>query len=1028
MTRNSRELSQFASFIDIKDANQNIGVITSMVFNPGGIGIGSPVSDYLSEASSRGAIDPLINWNESYLLNDVYIEGNLNVDNGSSGSVTGFGATFPKLNVGGLTTTRDLLVVGVTTLSRDTGMGTVYIGQPDVIISGAQGTASGSNANLGVAVTGPGGAAFADDTDLAHGLVVIDNVGAADPNEVALYVSGKVHFNGGDPLINDPINGGETGLGTEFVVVPKALYYDKVTFLEGINVVKQEPTGAIPEGGSSEANIRVFNTERAGDPGAANTENAYQAAIWTNGGFEAEQYGRIGYGLSVGNYIEIGKNLQFHDTDNEGNTVISTIEGDIEIKTVNVTIGIGSDDTRYSEAPNNRTQIDLGTSQLSTLYPQIPGGDESNAGIGTDEGRFTIAYLEQLEVGPDGTDSQANLVNMNVSLGATISYLSVAGVGGTDQNEVYLDVGPGKANFANVDSSGFFNHVGVATINGFLNIISDSYNNAYVATAFQANNVDVYQQDVNNSTNPEFFYPAMANAGTSQTDAGAQMFVNPGFYLDAFSTSLFVHNNLNVLGTAINASLENPDLRFDLVNYGVTELNLASQAKYIDIGEAESSDGGFTSIRSNVTELTRLRLSQNDIQASTGDTAITLNEDINVNIAGWVQIGGTYIKCDQNDINIADTSLRGDLFKSASDVVIGAEDLGIASIRNNVTEVEFLRLKKDTVQASDEATAFTVGLGGTHVSIVGDLIIGGNDIQTGFGITNITMVGDTKTILYGDLEIRGNEILSSDGSVNILMFDGQELTSFTGAIRVEGDEIRAGTGDTNMTMIGDQVTIFAGAIEIDGDVIRASNGQDNITMDSDILTTVAGDLQVGTGTMRAGDGTICIEMEGGTGNVAISSDVTANSAFFNGLEARLNTEDVNIRDNLLTLGLIEDPTAQGTLIPPNVSTGNTGDVGLVMARYDVGLSTHKYAAIYYDNSEGRVAIRTDVTDAGVGAGRDRYLLANGLPSELEVQNLYVNYNTTIGIKTIFEAASVNTGDEVIDVLNIVNVEIDAGTF
>ena len=86
----------------------------------------------------------------------------------------------------------------------------------------------------------------------------------------------------------------------------------------------------------------------------------------------------------------------------------------------------------------------------------------------------------------------------------------------------------------------------------------------------------LYKQDVNNSTNPEFFYPAMANSGqNSQTDAGAQMFVNPGFYLDAFSTSLFVHNNLSVLGTAINASVENPDLRFDLVNYGVTELNFA---------------------------------------------------------------------------------------------------------------------------------------------------------------------------------------------------------------------------------------------------------------------------------------------------------------------------------------------------------------------------------------------------------------------------------------------------------------------
>ena len=1029
MTRNSRELSQFASFIDIKDANQNIGVITSMVMNPGGIGIGSPVSDYLSEASSRGAIDPLINWNKSYLLNDVYIEGNLNVDGGTSGAVTGAGATFPKLNVGGLTTTRDLVVVGVTTLSRDTGMGTVYIGQSDVNVSGAQGTSVQSNANLGIAVTGPGGGAFVSgDEDLVHGLVVIDNVGAAENNEVALWVSGRVHFNGGDPLITDPINGGETGLGTEFVVVPKALYYDKVTFLEGINVVKQDSTEQQPEGGSLEAAIKVFNAERGMNPGVAETEAPAQPAIWTNGGIEALQYGRIGYGLSIGEYMMVGNQAPTANTDWQGDTIRSEFLTDIEIKTANVTVGLSTGDKRYNDSLNNRTLIDLQTSQVTQLYPYVPGGGEANAGIGTEEGRFSIAYFHDLEVGPDLSDSQANMVNLNVSLGSTMAFLDIGGTGGTEEDEIYLDVGPGKARFANIEGNGNFYHTGIATILGSLNVISDGYNNAYVATAFQANNVDVYKQDVNNSTSPEFFYPAMANAGISQTDAGAQMFVNPGFYLDAFSTSLFVHNNLSVLGTAINASLENPELRFDLLNYGVTELNLASQARYIDIGEPESAEGGITSIRSEVTELVRLRLRQNDIQASTGDTAITLNEDINVNIAGWVQIGGTYIKCDQNDINIADTSLRADLFKSATDVVIGAEDLGIASIRNNITEVEFLRLNKNTVQASDEATAFTVGLGGTHVSITGDIIVGGNDIQTGFGITNIEMVGDTKTIFYGDIEIRGNEILSSDGSVNILMFDGQELTSFTGAIRVEGDEIRAGTGDTNMTMIGDQVTIFAGAIEIDGDVIRASNGQDNITMDSDLLTAVAGDLRVGTGTMRAGDGTIAITMEGGTGNVAISSDVTANSAFFNGLEARLNVQDVDIRDNLLTIGLIEDPTNEGTLIPPNVSIGNSGDVGLVMARYDVGLSTHKYAAIYYDNSAGRVAIRTDVEDAGVGAGRDRYLLANGLPSELEVQNLYVNYNTTLGIKTIFEAGNIDTGEEIIDVLNVVNVEIDAGTF
>jgi len=1025
MTRNSRELSQFASFVEVRDANQNIGLTTSLVML-GGVGIGSTVGDYLTERTSRGssADDSLINFNESYLLDDVYIEGDLNVDNGSTAAITGFGATFPKLNVGGLTTTRDLVVVGVTTLARDTGFGTVYIGQETVPVNGAQGN-SGSNAKIGVAVTGPGGTPIgsADDNSSVHGLVVIDNVGAGDPQkDVALYVSGRVHFNGGDPLITDPINGGETGLGTEFVVVPKSLFYDRVTVMEGIDIVRH-PTAGVG------ASLRVFNSEFQNTPGE--TDELGYPAIFTNGGAQIEANLGVGKSVVIDGSISVGSSI---DYSNPVGAAENTFFNNTAFRVPEVFIGIASGDLRMSDgsaaANGNRTSINFGTSTLTDLLPKIADG-RPHAFIGTEAGRWENGFFHFLDIGPAGTDSQVNMVNLDVGLGATIAYLSVAGVGGTDENEVYLDVGPGKATFANVDSAGFFNHVGVATINGFLNVISGSYNNAYVSTAFQANNVDLYKQDETNSTNPEFFYPAMANSGQNQTDAGGQLFVNPGFYLDAFGTSLFVHNNLNVLGTAINASLENPDLRFDLLNYGVTELNLASQAKYIDIGEGESADGGFTSIRSNVTELTRLRLSQNDIQASTGDTAITLVDNTYVAIAGWVQIGGTYIKCDQNDINIADTSQNAELFKQAPNVLIGANDLGIATIRNNVTELTgFLRLGKNVIQADDGGTAITVGTAGTFTATEGDLIVGGNDIQTGFGITNITLVGDTKTIFYGDIEIRGNEILASDSTVNILMFDNQELTSFTGAIRVEGNEIQAGTGDTNITLQSNQNTIFAGAIQVGSDEIRASNGQANITMDSDIKTTVTGDLQVGTGTMRAGGGTICIAMEDGTGDVGITSDLTANSAFFNGVEARLNVQDVNIRDNLLTLGLIEDPLNEGTLIPPNVAAGNTGDAGILMARYDVGLSTHKYAGIFYDQSAGRVAIRTDVNpDPGTGeVGRDRYVLPQGLPSEMELQNLYININNTLGLTTIFEANTVDTGEEVKEVLNVVNVEIDAGFY
>ena len=1021
MTRNSRELSQFASFVEVRDANQNIGLTTSLVML-GGVGIGSTVGDYLTERTSRGssADDSLINFNESYLLDDVYIEGRLNVDDGSTAAITGFGATFPKLNVGGLTTTRDLVVTGVTTLSRDTGMGTVYIGQPSVPVANAQGgDPSSGNADFGLSPVGPGGGAYADSDSVAHALVVIDNVGSDDPKESALYVAGRVHFNGTDPVIS-----GQPGLGTEFVVVPGSIFYDTATFMEGVDVVPAE-------GASVRPTLRVLSPEFENDPGIGYTDNFGLPAIYTSGGLQVDCNLGVGKSTKIDGSISVGSSI---DYSNPIGASENTFFNNTAFRVPEVYVGIDSGDKRFVDgsaaANGNRTSINFGTSTLTDLLPKIADG-RPHAFIGSESGRWENGFFHFLDIGPAGTDSQVNMVNLDVGLGATIAYLSVAGAGGTDENEVYLNVGPGKAVFANVDSTGFFNHVGVATINGFLNIISSSYNNAFVSTAFQANNVDLYKQDETNSTNPEFFYPAMGNSGQNQTDAGGRLFVNPGFYLDAFSTSLFVHNNLNVLGTAINADESGVDLRFDLLNYGVKELNLASEARYIDIGEAQSSDGGFTSIRSNVTELTRLRLSQNDIQAAAGQTAISLVDDTYVAIAGWVQIGGTYIKCDQNDINIADTSLRADLFKSATDVVIGGNDLGIATLRNNITELTgFLRLGKNVIQSDDGTTAITVGTAGTYVETTGDLIVGGNDIQTGFGVTNIELVGDTKTIFYGDIEIRGNEILSSDGAVNILMLDNQELTSFTGPIRVEGNEVQAGTGDTNITLVANNNTIFAGAIQVGSDEIRASNGQANITMDSDVKTTVAGDLQVGTGTMRAGDGTIAIAMEGGTGDVGITSDLTANSVFFNGVEARLNVQDVNIRDNLLTLGLIEDPLNEGTLIPPNVAAGNTGDAGILMARYDVGLSTHRYAGIFYDQSEGRVAIRTDVNpNPGTGeVGRDRYVLPQGLPSEMELQNLYININNTLGLTTIFEANTVDTGVEIKEVLNVVNVEIDAGLY
>ena len=299
MTRNSRELSQFASFVEVRDANKNIGINTSLVVL-GGVGIGSTVGDYLTERSARGstAVDSLINFNESYFLDDVYIDAALTV----TGDISLSGvSTFTELNVSGLATAKNLVVTGVTTLSRDTGMGTVHIGQETVNITNAglifQGRSSG------IAITGPGGTEISDDdNNTVRGLVVIDNngIGAGSTQEVALYVSGKAHFNG-------------SGAGkTEFVVGPESLFYEKTTSLGGITVDGRENTSV-----GADAILRVFNKEYEGDWTAG--PGFVTSAIFTTGGLEVDKYGQIGYALSVCEYIEIGAGLTGIGTDNGGN-------------------------------------------------------------------------------------------------------------------------------------------------------------------------------------------------------------------------------------------------------------------------------------------------------------------------------------------------------------------------------------------------------------------------------------------------------------------------------------------------------------------------------------------------------------------------------------------------------------------------------------------------------------------------------------------------------------------------------------
>jgi len=1031
MTRNSRELSQFASFIDVKDANQNIGIITSIVIEPGGIGIGRTVGDYLLEVEERASDtkDPLINFNQTVLLSKVFIEGEIDVDNADTASITSAGSTFNKLNVGGLTTTQHLEVLGITTLGSDSGFGTVHIGVTSTFVGESfLGTEGATYPGTFFKYIGIGGGNFATDDQHARATVVINSIdtGLGD-DYIALQVFGRTQFDG--------LAGTS---GTSFVVVPESFFHNKITSAQGVDITKMEQSLGGGDFLVSSPQLRVLNSGRTRNFYIDGGDDESTAAVYTSGGLLVDKYGEVGLAFSVGERLQVGHKI-FIDSNTgnpvgqEGQDATHDIRGNIRIGGSEITLGFTTENHLY-DGTNDANILLPNVKFASNILPVL----ENNISLGdaVGNGWSKIFATDLIDVGVSNTVSydgstsigQIQCQQFNAIGVATAGELVVGGVPSgdviADAELIDFTVEIGKSSLQSLLADGNIQLTGITTIKGSLDIFTndDGPFNGYANTSFQANNVDVYKQDETNSTNPEYFYPAMANAGISQTAAGAQLFVNPGFYLDAFGTSLYVGNNLYDIGTAINADPQNTNIRFDLLNYNVSNLQIGSQADFIDIGQ--NSPGSIATIRNSLTDVQNIQISNNFIQAGTGTTSIIL-DDIDTEFVGKVSVGGTEIYAGSDPFTIASSPSTGKLFESANNIIIGDLDIGITTLRTNVTEVEFLRLRKNSIQSSDETTVISVGLGGTFVETSGDLLIGNKNILTGFGVSHISMVDGTKTIFYQDIEVRGNNILSADGSVNITMFDNQQLTSVTGDLRVEGGDIQAGTGETNITLIGDQLTTFAGAIEIDGDEIRSSNGQTNIVLDGDILTEFRGDIQVGgSGTIQAPDGIVALTVKNGTGNVAIASDVSANSAFFNGLEARLNVQDVSIRDNIVELGLIEDPTDEGTLIPPNVGLGNSGDVGFLMARYDIGLSTHKYAGIFYDESAGRIAIRTDVEDAGGGeVGRDRKLQLNGLPSELEVKNLLVTLNNTIGVKTLFEPSSSDA-----TVLTLGNVEIDAGTY
>ena len=333
-----------------------------------------------------------------------------------------------------------------------------------------------------------------------------------------------------------------------------------------------------------------------------------------------------------------------------------------------------------------------------------------------------------------------------------------------------------------------------------------------------------------------------------------------------------------------------------------------------------------------------------------------------------------------NNIQVGISS-AGEIDTSSGNLVLDSTG-GNVFVEDNLHVTGTLNASGAITQASGEATfasatvsdltAERVVLAGTSgaLSDSANLVYSAGGLRVGAGGVNVTGVStfSAAVVVGGDLRVNGNDLQASDGN-------------------------------TNITMTSNTLTTVAGDLKVGGNDIQASDGNNNITMTSNTLTAFAGDIQVGGNDIKASDGTtaITVTTDGGA-SVAQNLTVTGN-LFVNGTTTQVNTTSLTVEDALIEVGMV-DGSAPGSDL--------NKDLGLLLNYYS---GSAKKAAIYWDDSVSRIVVASDVSESS-------NVLTASTYAAFEIGSLYVN--DCAGGSQVISC----TGDT----RNLENITIDAGSF
>jgi len=433
-------------------------------------------------------------------------------------------------------------------------------------------------------------------------------------------------------------------------------------------------------------------------------------------------------------------------------------------------------------------------------------------------------------------------------------------------------------------------------------------------------------------------------------------------------------NDNIVLGGEINSNvIPNTDDAFDLGSSSQQWRHL-----FID-GTAEIDDLNVSGI-ATITDV-------NVGGAATVSGALDVNGGANISGGEVTLSSATVSDLTAGRVVLAGTS--GALQDDASLTYTDADGLTVANSGINVTGV----------------STFS-----TNVVVGGDIRVNGNDIQASDGNANITLTSNTLTTFAGDIKVTGNDIQDSAGNAT-LTFDGSTNVTANNNLTVTGTLTANGAVDLG-NAVTDTITATgrfdSSLIPLSDDAVdlgTSGNQWRHLFIDGtaeiDALNVsgVGTVATVRTGTIQASDGTSAITIADSTGDVTLNGNLT-----ILGSQTVVNTETLKVEDSLIEIGLVN---SGGDLVAP--TTDADIDVGTIF-HYFVN-SAAKKAAVFWDDSEQRIGIGSDVSES-------TSVLTIAHYADIQVKGLWVT--DCAGTSQVISC----TGST----RNLENITVDGGTF